>query len=674
MGIHTDVKKYIMNHYPAAFNVFWDPSYSASGGNGSGPSTPLPHATAFMFDQTNRLKYLSHDITTGREFFSGQILPDVLDAYKSGAVSIYICYDRKPPELKSMEHKKRYKKTVMMPIPTHTEPLVTETRLPSREEWDGFVNNKWLVADLLSYITHMLLDDQTDDIEDKSEQNKTAIDEAMKRTFYPNVGTTVYLHGGTPMDRQESTYTHGRPDLPPLLYFVETRVHQILGHGGMTHETHERKVGYVDNPSIVNEDQVRRLLEGEMACLYYASLHDSEDCCIVTVDGDLLLLMLMAAQHRIDPKTNLFRNKHWLVLRMNGTDDVVVDINQLYSDIAGDQVFAAGGVREPVITFCALAFLSKDDYVHDYTPGIKLRRNPETDENVPYPLYIMATQPALVANLFTIKSMQCDSRTPVDLRIDEEAFIRFTRALYVDKFKDSKALLKKYTLKNASDVTHAHVRGFLSTRKRPENRMMSTPIMRRFSRQLLWRGHYGINGGRGQCIVESPFATCFGQPYYGWIKSSTGCQSSNCVSRKRKRSVLEEEDDANTATLLYDAMNDEMKEDLAADITAEVEVPRTHPSTPQWSPLMDQYLKRHKRIGPPRKKQRLITPSTKTVVRPNRRPLLLIERAALRPPQRVQMPLPPMLQRLVPTTITLPRSPVTALPMIPVPSPAHTPT
>ncbi len=126
-----------------------DPTYGAV-------SVPFKHPTMVCFDYTAALKYYPPDrVANGHQYIFNWFLPPISDAFNNGASVVYVCFDRGSPANKDLEHKKRYKNSDFMPID-----IINDGIIPSAEHWNGFVNNKQLVGELIYYITQKLLDPQ----------------------------------------------------------------------------------------------------------------------------------------------------------------------------------------------------------------------------------------------------------------------------------------------------------------------------------------------------------------------------------------------------------------------------------------------------------------------------------------------------------------------------------
>lgn len=581
MGIDTYVKRFLRETYPRAFEIhdrnFKSKRTTTTTTTNETSSSSFPKAPVFILDATNRTKYVPRIFDpslgemryarTGREFVDAHLMSDVTRAYAEGqAHSVYCCLDRGAPANKAYEHQKRLKGLTAMPDPPPTAPpLVSNTSLPDESKWKEFLANPRARMDLLAYVTHTFLDDHVTRLKETDEDYKSGTmpkaerkrrrERARALTFLPPPNGTFYLHGGCLTDRLQTPCSEtGRPILPPTLYYVEnalctendTNSHEestpsvLLPLQQQPRMSYRRLVGEVSPPRVTPE-RIERLLEGEFACLHYATLHPDEDCCFISADGDMLLQLLMMAADRIDPATNTFRNKHTLILRVPQDADVVVDINTLYQDIAFEKLFLQAGITEPVLTLCALATLSKNDYIHGYCPGIKTFRIKNTDTYVPFPLHVLYSQPMLAAGLIRIaldttlvNGLRNDARQPLDVRLDEERFLTFTQELYLMKYRD---LIAKRWGRHPSKITALDVKTFLADKSRSaKNRMMPKALMRVYARQLSWVMHYWMNGYRGECIVESPLAMYAGLPYYGWTRSPTkGCEMVERVSVARER-------------------------------------------------------------------------------------------------------------------------------------------
>lgn len=301
----------------------------------------------------------------------------------------------------------------------------------------------------------------------------------------------------------------------PTVYFVECAEEEYEGLGGIRLKKNIRKTGIFDK---FPADEVDALLEGEIACLYFARQHPTENIHFVSPDGDLLLQLLLMAPDRIDPATGNFRNCHYLELTMAGGSDFV-DINQLYIELMNAEEYKA--LRNPVLTLAALGCLVKNDYVKGYCPGIK------SIDEVPAVFQTLRDNSLKYRNLVSLlPNQRGDPNTPCIVHIDEELFVQFTHDMYLAKYRETVAKKLKMAW-----VTIAEVKKHLDGFKKASYRIMSNDAISVIVRQLLWVLEYWHNGYRQHCIVYPPQAKFLGQPYYGWsVEASGHCLPSNVVS------------------------------------------------------------------------------------------------------------------------------------------------
>lgn len=197
MGISKEVKDAIRALYPHTIrNCRSIKEFVKSIEPPVAPNFQFP--TIVLFDYTAKLKYYPKDrVRNGHEYFENWFLPPIATAYEDGASVVYVCFDRgmfllssfKEPFVsnllgspinKDLEHKKRYRDTEFMEIPNFDgETIITDTYIPPPEEWEGFVNNKQLVGELIHYVTQRLLDEQAD----------------LEHTFSPPPGKVRFLFG-----------------------------------------------------------------------------------------------------------------------------------------------------------------------------------------------------------------------------------------------------------------------------------------------------------------------------------------------------------------------------------------------------------------------------------------------------------------------------------------------
>lgn len=419
-----------------------------------------------------------------------------------------------------------------MEIPTFEgETIITDTFIPPIDQWQGFVNNKHLVGELIHYITQRLLENQLDP----------------NQTFHPPPGTFLFVfvihysnffilgkvlsvHGGRTFKPNRYVFPMLLPE--PTVYYVETALEEQKRLGGITNLVPVRRQGQHQQYS---SKEVEYLLEAEIATLYFARHHPTENCLFVSPDGDLLLLLLLMAPDRIDPNTGNFRNCHYLRLTLDGNDDFV-DINALYSAIISDSKLAA--YKNPVLAFVALSTLLKNDYIHSFCPGVKTC-HPEgvlapffTETNVPIVYQVMYDKSVKYAQLFNIEPLiRMNDNIPCLPHINEALWIEFIHDCYLTKYQTSTS--RKFKIP-PSTVSILNVKMLLSTYKNRDSDIMSLERMRVFERQLLWLLEYWHNSYRGSCMTYPPHALYRNKSYYGWmINASGGCLPAEEVSEER---------------------------------------------------------------------------------------------------------------------------------------------
>lgn len=520
MGISKQVKDLIRARYPQTIrNCRTFPEFIVSQEPPVGPDFQPPQVVCF--DYTAKLKYYPAErVSTGHEYMTEWFLPPVMEAYANGARTAYICFDRGSPINKDLEHQKRYKNIEFMAVPeSEGEYIINDGRIPSSAEWEGFVNNKQLVGELIHYITQRLMDPQ--------------LDPAF--TFTPPAGKVLAIHGGRAIRPNREIIPI--PMAATEVLFVESVVEDGsssrtgLGAGGRVVRRTGVHTGYPGQ-------ELEYLLEAELACLYFARHHDTENCLFVTPDGDMLLQLLLMAADRIDPTTGNFRNCHYLQLTLDSHSDYV-DINALYTAILTDPWLRH--YQNPVLSFVAVACMLKNDYIHGFCPGIQTCPAqpplstifPDLNPAVVFQVLYSEENDSPFARMITCTpNIRGNTNMATIVHIDEALWEHFVHALYVVKYRTRAS--KKFDLAEEGMVTINHVRDLLHDYKNTANRVMAKDLIRRFGRQLLWVLEYWLNNYRNTCRVYPPHSLYKNKSYYGWfINAATECLPAPEVSEER---------------------------------------------------------------------------------------------------------------------------------------------
>lgn len=433
------------------------------GGHAEDPPPPR----ALFIDANYVLKYSSPALETGLQFVNEHVLAPVHAFTAAGGHTVALCFDRASPPNKSEEHRKRYARTQPMPTPPPdiAAALVSDEAIVDADLWRPFTSNRYLAAQLVHYVTRTILGEHLPEL----------------ARYTPPVHGRLFLHGGRrdppphpstgvpappgqpPQDggraspehgthRQDGRMSAGRVPAPaPELLYVHHGVfadaptrEQIAGlpqhyrQHLLERQRAERRTGVdpAHAPAVLGN-----LLEGELAVAYYAvhAAAPHEDAAFLTVDGDLVLILLLLARDRIDPATGRFRNRHVLWLKVpgaGGTD--TVDINALYEDISEDP--ALSGVHDPVLTWCLLTILIKNDFVHGYAPGIGTWRGDDrtaqdSSADMPFVFRAFLDAPdAWGALARVLTADRGDPRRPLEVAVDRALFRRFTHYLYLRKW------------------------------------------------------------------------------------------------------------------------------------------------------------------------------------------------------------------------------------------------
>ena len=509
MGVDGVLRKFWRARYPQAWEVS-DTSYrpgqaAVPTGDPSAEAAAVGQMTPIaLFDYTNSIKVPPPKRTaTWYDYFRDSILAPVLETFKNGAKVVNVSYERGSPPNKDREQLKRTRGIV--PLTFDEVPPITGTGRIPRDRWRELVGNKRLTHEMMQYITHSFLDREGDVVK----HNRGYV-------FKPPLGCKFYLHGaildlpprGSPVTRQE-----------PVVYCVSHDL--VQGPDG------EQRMACTMNlcdPAMFPSERVGNVLEAEMACLLYSTYYPTDNCMIITPDGDLIPQLLLMARDRIDPQTGNFRNVH--IVKMVGVggggnhNAEYIDINRLYIAMLEDDILRKAGVKDPVLSQCALCCLIKNDYIHGYAFGIKYYAT-NSDVKVPHVFRAFFRDPKRFAALFqSTPEVSGDVFARRQPLIDEELFNEFTEHVYISKYeKDAE---KKFGDLPPIIASRAKpVREYLvQFRKNNKQHIMPQSTARVFGRQLLWVLEYWLNNYRGTGAFESPTIRYKDHSFYGWVCSA----------------------------------------------------------------------------------------------------------------------------------------------------------
>lgn len=139
---------------------------------------------------------------------------------------------------------------------------------------------------------------------------------------------------------------------------------------------------------------LKNLGEGELSCTYYSLKHMSDNQLIVTGDGDLIPICLLASRYRMNPAKTNFLNSVFLLLKCregktkinkkmtttsgkpdrttilkSHSGDLFVNVNELHDKVTKTGPFSK--CADPVAVMSLVTILIKSDFVKNFGYGIK---------------------------------------------------------------------------------------------------------------------------------------------------------------------------------------------------------------------------------------------------------------------------------------------------------------
>ncbi len=515
-------------------------------------------AQVFLFDATCKLKHWTNPyIKNGQDYVLDYVLAEATSFLKlPRAEAAMLCFDRGSPPNKDEEHSDRYKDVQFLDLNAipDSKVLISDSVIHPSSDWEGFTNHPKLKQELSYYITNKILEPST---------------LRTHKHYTPPVNKCLFLFGGTTIapipDRKKRGFF--RPD--PHLYFVTNEVEKKSLDDAAYMVEHCRRHGlFSQAESGYSPEAQANLLEGEMSVLYFAKPYTAtgKNVFIMTVDGDLLIQLLMECRDRIDPSTGRFKNKVYLrlVVPRNG-DYTDFDMNAMYFNLVQNPLFIRAGVSDPGLTIAIASCLKKNDFFSGFAFGIGTA-NADSDTSCPYILYTLLTflkqfgktmvlddyRPT--ANGASILENVSNGYPLVHLRVDENVFYQFTQYLYVVKYREAakkkqekqgKKGKKELSLpveydyapfsidNNAIKKVELYLAGLADKRKQIPSREQTNV----YARMLEWALCYFYNGYRGSCVLPNPLFSVKGVPYYGWEISSnnaTNLDENDCSCRQAK--------------------------------------------------------------------------------------------------------------------------------------------
>lgn len=548
---------------------------------------PHYYPPVVVLDFSRKLKYLMNEkmipggthFKNGHDFFKVQVVPEVQGYFDRGAKKVIINFDRGSPSNKYYESVKRNKNRNAYHVPDDLDQkIISDDVFPTREEWTNLVGNKFAAQEVIQYITDKFIE--------------TSIKPHHRDGFHfrINPGCSLIIHGG----RLTKTKVYGckedgiiKGDPMSRMSPRETVVPRprLIVARRDEKETIDEKTGKPTFLLHVTEEtqdaeRLSRLKEGEVAVMYFVRIFEMEDVMVVSGDGDLLLMLLMNSEDRIDPNTGKFRNRIFLTLKVAGKNDFVY-INDMYAKLNEIYRYGKGATscRQVMMEICLLLALPMNDFIRGFGYGVgtcKVKNDDFTTRANAGTKQLFGIETALKANdkralENAVKKANVDApfiecpwilKTYLDnieayggfikswsvtgitlppfshgsthntrgFEVDETKFIRLTERMYYEKYKSAKlnvsfpSSARKYPEKYAKCEEKAKIetRKLLCSRKDKRKRMMVPRRIRVYSRQMLWLACYWYNSHRGNCQFLNPNVYYKGLPYYGWKLDAEG--------------------------------------------------------------------------------------------------------------------------------------------------------
>lgn len=401
--------------------------------------------------------------------------------------------------------------------------IISDDSAPVGDNWVSFIKNKYLFPELVHYLTDRIINPQDSGY-----------------TFNVPYEKFLYLWGGnlfSPPPRSERIQT-SMSEIEACTY--ENSVF-FVGNS-ITPATHQfSRVCGRTVPTNFNICTLTTLKEAELSLMYFMSFHEYEDVTVLSGDGDLISILLLASRDRIDKNANWKNTVYFrFVSKSKSADDnqaqvEEININILYECINNDRIFGLNkGVTDPILHFVLISSLISNDYLpHLYGVGmvsinskgftVYKKDKEEATESISSILQTFIMNSTTYGNMiyFCIEPDQHSYFRIAPIRLDEEKFIQFIQHCYLTKYKSDCASSLKMDIK---DVTVKDVRVYLEkyrskkqTTKSLQNRIPTKREIRVISRNANWAMNYFTNTYKGNGLFPgSPLKLVGGYPFYGY--------------------------------------------------------------------------------------------------------------------------------------------------------------
>ena len=460
--------------------------------------------------------------------------------------------------------------------------VMADDRIPKKEVWSEVMGNSYMKKQVLHYVTQaLIMDARFEEILYRSGVMLRLGSDPKGNLggYVPSNGGILCLHGGCSNRPQPdgSMICHHYDEKSNALEWEEvpfkpddkliTITSVVANHAKRNAQgnfsTRTRVVSAIEEQ--YPPEVVENLLEGEIAGTYYSQKHDVDGQLFTTVDGDVIIISLLASRRRLVPGIpSKFKNKLHLRLKIGGTKVVQVtdletgrvsnktiskddylDVNMLYQSILKLKPFKS--LRDPMCCFAMVSALMGNDYIRGYGTGF----NGTDRGGVPWLLYPLlhnaeAYRDLIITGIEESDSKDSDKALSYFVILDEKLFYRYTKECY---FHASKGLAKIQKLipsnlvyangKDRNDErrdqgSKTSVEAFYETVLKSEKRLdlmveiidkakpsadkklMTELTAVAYARRLKWLLLYWLNGYVGSCRFPDPCERMEGKSYYGW--------------------------------------------------------------------------------------------------------------------------------------------------------------
>lgn len=310
--------------------------------------------------------------------------------------------------------------------------------------------------------------------------------------YYPPVGSVFCLHGGQSQKPVRMLGNTSQVALCDTSLITVTSDYADPEYGDRSHV--KRTVGNADlfHPPHV----LKNLGEGETSCIYYSLANLGKDHLIITSDGDMISLALLATRFRMDPTMQKFVNKVFVLLRVpyskvakskamaaaklategekkiSQSSNLYVDVNELYHSILFKGPFS--GFVDPIASYVAILSLMGNDYIKNFAPG--MTGGMDTVRQMSWFWLPILNRPGRYRSM--VKMVQKGGDLPSSINPNVEARIAARSSVFSPDEEEEEDITIEYPHSEEEQDHHHHRHPYFKEAVRVKQQMLEESILR----------------------------------------------------------------------------------------------------------------------------------------------------------------------------------------------------